>query len=395
MNVILFDDRLTDNLLPLTFTRPAADIRVGILKISEKWSIRLKQTVSFQTRSYLQSKYKAVITDDNLFINGTLLPDNDTIQLIEKLNMNEVLAKGETILAARLQKVNFDELLTEDFKGLKITEFPLTARKINFPWDIFRLNGEEIENDFALITKGRKSAQPNKNVGVIASENIFIEDGARLEFVTLNASSGPIYIGKDTEIMEGTHIRGPFAILDHSQVKMGAKIYGPTTIGPHCKIGGELNNVVVFGFSNKSHEGFLGNSVIGEWCNIGADSNSSNLKNNYADVKVWNYPKGKFVGTGLQFCGLIMGDHSKCGINTMFNTGTVVGVNCNIFGDGFPRTFIPDFSWGGPHGFTVFETGKAFEIAEKVMERRGMELTETDREILNEIFNQTTRFRSF
>ena len=395
MNVILFDDRLTDNLLPLTFTRPAADIRVGILKISEKWSIRLKQTVSFQTRSYLQSKYKAVITDDNLFINGTLLPDNDTIQLIEKLNLNEVLAKGETILAARLQKVNFDELLAEDFKGLKITEFPLTARKINFPWDIFRLNGEEIENDFALITKGRKSAQPNKNVGVIASENIFIEDGARLEFVTLNASSGPIYIGKDTEIMEGTHIRGPFAILDHSQVKMGAKIYGPTTIGPHCKIGGELNNVVVFGFSNKSHEGFLGNSVIGEWCNIGADSNSSNLKNNYADVKVWNYPKGKFVGTGLQFCGLIMGDHSKCGINTMFNTGTVVGVNCNIFGDGFPRTFIPDFSWGGPHGFTVFETGKAFEIAEKVMERRGMELTETDREILNEIFNQTTRFRSF
>lgn len=395
MNVILFEDRLTDNLLPLTFTRPAADIRVGILKISEKWSIRLKQTVSFQTRSYLQSKYKAVITDDNLFINGTLLPDNDTIQLIEKLNLNEVLAKGETILAARLQKVNFDELLAEDFKGLKITEFPLTARKINFPWDIFRLNGEEIENDFALITRGRKSAQPNKNVGVIASENIFIEDGARLEFVTLNASSGPIYIGKDTEIMEGTHIRGPFAILDHSQVKMGAKIYGPTTIGPHCKIGGELNNVVVFGFSNKSHEGFLGNSVIGEWCNIGADSNSSNLKNNYADVKVWNYPKGKFVGTGLQFCGLIMGDHSKCGINTMFNTGTVVGVNCNIFGDGFPRTFIPDFSWGGPHGFTVFETGKAFEIAEKVMERRGMELTETDREILNEIFNQTTRFRSF
>lgn len=395
MNVILFDDKSIDNLYPLTFTRPAAEIRVGILKIAEKWSLKLNQTVSFYTQTFLQSKFKAVVSDDNLFINGALLPDNESIQLIAKLNLNEVFVKGETILAARLPKTNFDEFLSGYLSGFKKIEFPNLVRKINYPWDIFKLNGEEIENDFTLITKGRKSAQPNKNVGVIASENIFIEDGARLEFVTLNASSGPIYIGKDTEIMEGTHIRGPFAILEHSQVKMGAKIYGPTTIGPHCKIGGELNNVMVFGFSNKSHDGFLGNSVIGEWCNIGADTNSSNLKNNYADVKVWNYPKGKFIGTGLQFCGLIMGDHSKCGINTMFNTGTVVGVNCNIFGDGFPRTFIPDFSWGGPHGFTVFETEKAFQVAEKVMERRGVELTDIDRKILNEIFSRTAQFRSF
>jgi UDP-N-acetylglucosamine diphosphorylase/glucosamine-1-phosphate N-acetyltransferase len=395
MNVILFDDREIDNLLPLTFTRPAADIRVGIFKIAEKWSLRLKQKVSFYTRSYLQAKYKTVLTRDNFYINGALLPDNEILQFIVKLKMNEVLVKGDTLLAARSQTTNFDELLSGDFKGLKKTEFPHSVRKIDYPWDIFRLNGEEIEFDFNLITTGRKSAPPNKTVGVIGEDKIFIEDSARLKFVTLNATSGPIYIGKDTEIMEGCHIRGPFAILDRSQVKMGSKIYGPTTIGPHCKIGGELNNVVVFGFSNKSHDGFLGNSVIGEWCNIGADSNSSNLKNNYADVKVWNYPKGKFIGTGLQFCGLIMGDHSKCGINTMFNTGTVVGVNCNIFGDGFPRTFIPDFSWGGPHGFTVFETGKAFEIAEKVMERRGVELTEADREIMNEIFSQTAQFRSF
>ena len=395
MNVILFDDRSIENLYPLTFTRPAAEIRVGILKIAEKWSLRLNQTVSFKTQTFLQSKFKAVKSDDNLFINGALLPDNDSIQLIVKLNLNEALVEGETILAARLPDTDFDQILSGNLGDIKKIEFPHLVRKINYPWDIFKLNGEEIENDFNLITKGRKSIALSKTVGVIGSDNVFVYEGANLEFVTLNAGSGPIYIGKSAEIMEGSHIRGPFAILEHSQVKMGAKIYGPTTIGPYCKIGGELNNVVVLGFSNKSHDGFLGNSVIGEWCNIGADTNSSNLKNNYADVKVWNYPQGKFIGTGLQFCGLIMGDHSKCGINTMFNTGTVIGVNCNIFGDGFPRTFIPDFSWGGPQGFTVFEPEKAFQVAEKVLERRSMELTDIDRKILNEIFSRTAKFRSF
>lgn len=395
MNIILFDDRRYENLLPLTFTRPVAEIRVGILTITEKWEKWLGQKCSWLTRNYLQTKFPSIQTNDNLFVNGGLLPDKELKEVIGKLEFNQVLLKDGQILAARLGKQRIENLLTDFQNGLKTNEYNQSINKIDFPWDIFTLNGEEIEKDFQLLTKGRKSAQLSSSVGVIGQERVFVESGARLEFVTLNASSGPVYIGKDTEIMEGSHIRGPFALLEGSQVKMGAKIYGPTTIGPQCKIGGELNNVVVFGFSNKSHDGFLGNSVIGEWCNIGADTNSSNLKNNYADIKVWNYVHKRFISTGLQFCGLIMGDHSKCGINTMFNTGTIVGVNCNVFGDGFPRTFIPDFSWGGPQGFTVFETEKAFEVASKVMGRRGVSLTDNDKDILKEVFSRTTDFRKF
>lgn len=395
MNIVLFDDQSVSDLLPFTFTRPAADLRIGILKISEKWEFRLKQKNSWLTQAYLQSKYPLVIKNDNLLINGSLLPGSELVQEVLKLENNESLVKGEVLLAARLPMIDPVDFFTRIVTDTKKVEYKPEIRKINYPWDIFRLNGEEIVNDFSLITKGRNSAPLSKSVGVIGEENIFIESGAKLEFVTLNATSGPIYVGRDSEIMEGSHIRGPFAILEHSQLKLGTKIYGPTTIGPHCKIGGELNNVVIFGFSNKSHDGFLGNSVIGEWCNIGAGSNCSNLKNNYAGVKVWNYPRQKFIETGLQFCGLLMGDHSKCGINTMFNTGTIVGVNCNIFGDGFLRNFIPDFSWGGPQGFTVFDTQKAFEVAQKVMERRNINLSESDKMILQEVYNLTIQFRKF
>ncbi len=395
MNIVLFDDQFIENLYPVTFTRPAAEMRVGILKISEKWSLRLKNEISWQTRKYLQDKYTHVIQDDNLYINGRLLPNEDIKQQILKLALNEVLVNGETILAARVQKFEPKEFSPQHFKNYKLVECQQEARKIDYPWDLFRFNGVELEVDYKLITKGRESAALSKTVGAIGVENIFVEESAKLEYVTINASAGPVYIGKNSEIMEGANIRGPFALLDHSQLKLGAKIYGPTTIGPYCKIGGELNNVVVFGFSNKAHDGFLGNSVVGEWCNIGAGTNSSNLKNNYANVKMWNYPQNKFVDTSLQFSGLIMGDHSKCGINTMFNTGTVIGVNCNLYGDGFQRSFIPDFSWGGPQGFTVFEPLKAFTVAERVMGRRGIGLSEIDKKILLEVFNLSSKNRNY
>lgn len=395
MNVVLFDDEFSDHLLPITFTRPVAEIRTGILTISQKWSHRLQMDISWLTRNYLRGKYPAIISKENLFINGGLLPDDKLIKEIFQLSMNEKLVQGGVLIAARTPEVEADQFFDYCKSEAKSVQLNGNVRKINYPWDIFTLNGEEIEHDFEWIVKGRVSSPVSKTVGVFGKGKVFVEEGARLEHVTLNTENGAIYIGKDAEIMEGAHIRGPFAILDNSQVKMGAKIYGPTTIGPHCKVGGELNNVVIFGFTNKSHDGFLGNSVIGEWCNIGADTNSSNLKNNYADIKVWNYPSGKFIGTGLQFCGLIMGDHSKCGINTMFNTGTIVGVNCNIFGDGFPRTFIPDFSWGGPQGFAVFEPEKAFVVAQKVMERRNMDLSETEKSILKEVFDRTAQYRKF
>jgi UDP-N-acetylglucosamine diphosphorylase/glucosamine-1-phosphate N-acetyltransferase len=355
----------------------------------------LELEISWLTRNYLRGKFPAIIAKENLFINGGLLPNDQLLKEILQLRLNEKLVQGEVLLAARTSVIEADQFFSYCNSEARALQFKGDFRKINYPWDIFALNGEEIKNDFDWIVKGRVSAPVSKTVGLLGGGKVFVEEGARMEFVTLNAGNGPIYIGKDVEIMEGAHIRGPFAILDGSQVKMGTKIYGPTTIGPYCKAGGELNNVVILGFTNKSHDGFLGNSVIGEWCNIGADTNSSNLKNNYADVKVWNYPAEKFIGTGLQFCGLIMGDHSKCGINTMFNTGTVVGVNCNIFGDGFPRTFIPDFSWGGPQGFTVFEPEKAFVVAQKVMERRNIDLSETEKSILQEIFDRTARYRKF
>jgi len=274
-----------------------------------------------------------------------------------------------------------------------LIEFEDEIIQIVNTWDIFEKNDIAIREDYDYLTRDRKSELIPKSVNVIAPENIFIEEGAKLEFVTLNASTGPIYIGKNSEIMEGSVIRGPFALCEEAQVKLATKVYGATTVGPHSRIGGEVNNSVLFGYSNKGHDGFLGNSVLGEWCNIGADSNSSNLKNNYDEVRLWSYETEGFARTGLQFCGLMMGDHSKCGINTMFNTGTVVGVSTNIFGSGFPRNFVPSFSWGGASGFTTYITKKAFETAKIVMVRRKVEFTEEDAKIMEHIFEETKKFR--
>lgn len=395
--IILFDDESRDNLLPLVFTRPTCELRCGILTIREKWEIYLNAKASYITQEYLIEKYPIDISESNLLINGTLLPNPGIAKLILGLKENEaILCEGE-LLAANLDKEQFNLLNNdqpiEEINGIEIGKND-GYHKINELWDIFTLNGKEIKSDFELITKNRKSQKLSETNQVLAPENVFVEEGAKIECAILNATNGPIYIGKDAEVMEGSIIRGPFGMCENSVVKMGAKIYSNTTLGPYCKAGGELNNVVMIGFSSKGHDGFIGNSVIGEWCNFGADSNNSNLKNNYAEVKLWNYDKESFKKTGLQFCGLIMGDHSKCGINTMFNTGTVVGVNCNIYGAGFPRNFVPSFSWGGSGGYKLYQFEKAIETASKVMARRGKELDQVERNILEKVYEMTEKNRA-
>ncbi|WP_299094867.1 GlmU family protein [uncultured Winogradskyella sp.] len=389
MNYILFDGPYRDNLLPFTYTRPVAEIRVGILTIRQKWESFLEYTTTTVTEDYLSDKFPMVEMEENIMINASFLPNTEVVELVKNLNHNQALFKDEDVIAffaKEGEEVN-------DFSNFEAIEFDGDILKIENTWDIFSKNGGAIEEDFNLITNGRKSEPIPATVKTLNPENIFIEKGAKLNFVTLNASSGPIYIGKDAEIMEGTVVRGPLALCNNATLKLATKIYGPTTVGPHSKVGGEVNNSVIFGFSNKGHDGFLGNSVLGEWCNIGADSNNSNLKNNYAEVRLWNYQTGGFAKTGLQFCGLMMGDHSKCGINTMFNTGTVVGVSSNIFGSGFPRNFVPSFSWGGSKGFVTYKTNKAFEVAEVVMGRRNEEFTDTDKAILEHVFEETKQYR--
>ena len=389
MNYILFDGTVRNALLPFTFTRPVADIRIGILTIREKWEKYLGYTTTTLTEEYLMEKYPMVEMEENIMINASFLPNPILIDMVQNLNPKEAILFGEEIIAFHTNDTQEDI----DFDEYELIEYEGDVLRIENTWDIFAKNDAAIREDFELLTEDRFSLPIPKSVNVIAPENIFIEEGAKLEFVTLNASTGPIYIGKNAEIMEGSVIRGPFALCEEAQVKLATKVYGATTVGPHCRIGGEVNNSVLFGYSNKGHDGFLGNSVLGEWCNIGADSNNSNLKNNYEEVRLWSYETEGFARTGLQFCGLMMGDHSKCGINTMFNTGTVVGVSANIFGSGFPRNFVPSFSWGGASGFTTYITKKAFETAKIVMSRRHVEFTEQDAKILEHVFEETKKYR--
>lgn len=389
MNYILFDGNVRNQLLPFTFTRPVADIRVGILTIREKWEHYLGFTTTTVTEDYLSDKYPFLELDKNIFINASFLPSQNLVNIIKNLEENQAVFFDDEPLAfftSDGQEVDFDTYDVIQYEHKDVL-------RIENTWDIFSKNGEAIKRDFEMLTEGRKSQPIPDGVWAKNPEDIFIEEGAKVEFCTLNASNGPIYIGKEAEIMEGSLVRGPFALCEHATLKMGAKIYSDTTIGPHSKVGGEVSNSVIFGFSNKGHDGFLGNAVLGEWCNLGADTNNSNLKNNYAEVRLWNYETEGFAKTGLQFCGLMMGDHSKCGINTMFNTGTVVGVSANIFGSGFPRNFVPSFSWGGSSGFTTYKTSKAFEVAKVVMSRRNIEFTETDEKILEHVFEETAKWR--
>jgi UDP-N-acetylglucosamine diphosphorylase/glucosamine-1-phosphate N-acetyltransferase len=396
MNIILFDNPSTKiDLLPFTFTRPVAHIRIGILTIAEKWEKQLPGDYSYLTEPYLQNKFLQHKTITNLYINGSYLPNPLLIAEIESLKENQLLSKGALPVAFY---GDFDNPREIAYDGLtrtrEVVELKSNCLSVSQVYDIFIRNRMALIDDFELLTRGRNSVPvEDTHTALYNPDDIFIEEGAIIKSAVLNAESGPIYIGKNAEIGEGAIVRGATAICEGSALNLGSRIRGDSTIGPFSKVGGEISNSVVFGYSSKAHDGFLGNSVVGEWCNIGADTNTSNLKNNYTDVKIWNYALERFVDTGRQFCGLMMGDHSKCGINTMFNTGTVVGVSANIFGSGFPRTFIPSFSWGGAHGKTTFQLDKALDAMQKVMDRRKKILTDEDVQIFEHIFEITKKFR--
>lgn len=389
-NIILRDnENVRENLLPLTFTRPVAELRVGILTIREKWERRIEGSYGYETAAYLSTKYPAPApdSDSTLIIASELLPSPSLVEAVMQLKPGETLVdtKGETLCQC---------VATDRDNACEPVEFTATASRIGQLYDIFTLNASQIEADFELLTAGRQSAPIDKSNRIVGDTSLlFAEPGAKAACATFNTSGGPIYLGADSEVMEGANIRGSLAMLEHSVVNMGAKIYGATTLGPYCKVGGELNNVVMIGFSNKAHDGFLGNAVIGEWCNIGAGSNASNLKNDYTEIKLWNYAARRFLKTGLQFCGLVMGDHSKAGINTMFNTATVFGVAVNFHGSGYPRNFTASFQDGSPAGMNDLPLSKFFATAERVMARRNVPLTETDREIFTTIHEITQQFK--
>ena len=385
MQLVFSDAQYWEDFLPLTFTRPVAEMRMGILTFSERWKKLLDiDEVFYITENYLQDKFRKPEPKQSLFIVPNFFPSDEVLRQIKELQPGEALVYENEVLVANINMDNFS--LNQINKMTYIHEKLFFIEK---PTDIFSYNDKAIDFDFKLLTEGRISQELSSTNGFIGEkENLFIEEGATIEFSTLNCKTGKIYIGKNAEIMEGSNIRGSLALCEESKINLGTKLYGGTTIGPHSKVGGEVNNIVIFGYSNKGHDGFVGNSVIGEWCNLGADTNSSNLKNNYASVKLWNYRKKRFLDTGLQFCGLIMGDHSKTAINTQLNTGTVVGVAANIFKSGFPPNLVDSFSWGGMKGDEKFKLEKSYEVAEKAMERRKIAISEVDKDILKYIYNE-------
>lgn len=379
MQLVFSDAQYWEDFLPLTFTRPVAEMRCGILTFAERWKKLLcSEEVAYLTENYLQEKFPKPQDTESLFLVPNFLPTEGVLEQIKNLAQGEALVYENELIAAKIQMKEFS--LNQVEKMTDITESLVFFKQ---PTDLFSFNEAAINFDFDLLTAGRTSQKLSETNGFLGdSKDLFIEEGATVEFSTLNTKTGKIYIGKNAEVMEGCNLRGPIALCNDSKFNLGAKIYGATTIGPHCKIGGEVNNIVVFGFTNKGHDGFVGNSVLGEWCNLGADTNSSNLKNNYANVKLWNFRKKDFEDTGLQFAGVIMGDHSKTAINTQLNTGTVVSVAANIFKPGFAPNYVESFSWGGHHGDEKFRLEKAYEVAERVLARRKVTLTEADKNIL-------------
>jgi len=394
MNVALFDHpQQRQQLLPFTFTRPVGYLRVGILTIGEKWQKYLSTDIEYITQDYLSKKYpQPKNLSSIILINGGVCPDKDLVAAIQALEVGQAIAKDGVLVAAHLQEfTSIEELLK-----VNTAEYQSTVTIISRPWHIFKQVGAEIRADYSLITKNRISATiTDTNTIVYVTENIFLEEGVNIKAAILNAENGPIYLGKNSVIEEGAIIRGPFALGEESTINAQARMRGDISIGPKCKVGGEVSNSVIFGHSNKGHDGFLGNSVLGEWCNIGAGTNTSNLKNNYEKIKIWDFAIGKFIKTDEQFCGLLMGDHSKCAINTMFNTATIVGVAANIFGSGFPRTFIPSFAWGGQAGFSTFLPNKVKEMASVSMARRGGVFDQQEEDIINSIFKETKKFRTW
>ena len=385
MQLVFSDAQYWGDFLPLTFTRPVAELRIGILTFQERWKKLLEiEDIAFLTEDYLQEKFKKPESKESLLIVPNFLPTKIVLEQIKNLEKGEALIYQDEVIIAKLDMRNFSLL-----QITKMTDVEGELLFVKSPSDIFTYNQQFLDYDFELLTRNRKSQELSETNNFLGDkEDLFIEEGAEIEFATLNCKTGKIYVGKNAEIMEGTMIRGSLALCEGSKINMGAKVYGATTIGPYSKVGGEVNNIVIFGYSNKGHEGFIGNSVIGEWCNLGADTNSSNLKNNYANVKLWNYRLSKFVDTGLQFCGLIMGDHSKSAINTQFNTGTVVGVAANIFKTGFPPNLVKSFSWGGMNGDESYQLDKVLEVMEKVMQRRKVDLTDVDKNIISHLYNK-------
>ncbi len=400
LNIILFDTDARGHLLPLTATRPTGELRLGILSLREKWERYLRGSASYITQEYLQQKYPIHIEEDNLIVGGNIVPDEALCRRLERIQLGDALLRDGELVAARLNESQIESLIEDEEVGeLHGTEleadFPLT--QVSNLWDFTPLNGAALVADFALLTAGRRSQTisiTNQLIGPI--QNLFVEPGVNLECCILNVSAGPIYLGENAVVMEGSMLRGPLSIGANAIVKMGTKIYGPTTIGPGCRVGGEVTRSILFANSNKSHDGFLGDAVLGEWCNLGANTNNSNLKNNYSEVKLWDYETERFEKTGQQFIGLIMGDHAKCGINTMFNTGTVVGAFANVFGAGYPRNFIPDFAWGGPDSsYRSYKLEEAYTTAATAMARRQVAFTDLDKAILHQVFILTAKYRTW
>ena len=384
MHYIFHDGSERETLKPLTWTRPVADLRVGILTLREKWSLRSPgSSFSYRTEAYLGGRFDVAQPEGEFVrhVRGAVVATPALVDAVHGLQEGQQLVDSQG-----------EWLASHGADAAEVVVFADSVRCIRRPYDVFSANAEALEADFDLLTAGRSSA-PISSTNTLLGDRIFAEHGAQVEASVLNSRSGAIYLAAGSEIMEGSLVRGALALGEGSQLKLGTKIYGATTIGPGSKVGGEVNNSVLWGNSNKGHDGFLGNAVPGEWCNLGADTNNSNLKNDYSEVKLWSYPSGRFEATGLQFCGLVMGDHSKAGINTMFNTGTVVGVASNVFGAGFPRNFIPDFSWGGPQGMTEYRLDKALATAERVLARRNLALDAATTDILSEIFAQTAPLR--
>lgn len=383
MNIILFDPKeARGNLLPLTYTRPVAEIRIGMSTMRERWQAFLPGEYSWETEDYLRKKFPMTQAADAVRVAANVVADAPLAQAVAALLDGEALYHGDSLLAVR---------------GVESArkEYTENILEINHLWDIFQMNDAVLRADFARITPTQQRRQPSATVTIIGDpENLFIHaEAGPVEGCTFNVNRGPIFIDRGAEVMEGACLRGPIYIGPKSVLKMGAKIYGATTLGPGCKVGGEVNNAVLFGNSNKAHDGYLGNAVVGEWCNMGAGFVASNLKNDYSEIKLWNYPAHRFMRTGLQFCGVIMGDHTKAGINTMLNTATVLGVGVNIHGAGFPRPFLASFLEGSTAGFSEIPMSKFFQTAKTVMSRRGIELTQEDIDILTNIREQAEQYR--
>ena len=405
MNYILFDDDTALNMRPLSYTRPVADFLLGMSTIRQKWESHLNAETSSLTASYLKNHFPIRIGLDNLLINGSVIPSSELARELLKLESGSKLVHKKQLIGLRmpedqLRRIlaskevfeigDFERILQKtDFRNVSSAYLPVMAENV---YDIFGLNEDVFRKDYDRLSEDRKSVKPDSTTTILGDE-VFLEEGSKVRGCILNSETGPIYISKGAEIMEGSVIRGPFYLGENSTVKMGAKIYGATSIGKYCKVGGELNNVVMFDYSNKGHDGFLGNSVIGSWCNLGADTNCSNLKNNYGIVKMWDYNANDFSETNRQFCGMVMGDHSKTGINTMINTGTVMGVSSNVFGGGFPPKFIPSFCWGGNDGFEEYDLKKAEETARKMMERRDLNFSANEEVLFQKIASLSNPYR--